>query len=128
MYKVRFHLGKGEHFMHWQVHNLIEDTIQYVDPQQHGLLMFGCKLRNQKGGAQKIHDGANKSVVAWIDCEYVNLNALRINTNKTDYEHLRYNPRIAPNWTSSEQIGIDMDNTEHGLLVTMGRDVLKIIN
>ena len=50
MYKVRFHLGRGEHFMHWQVKS-DEGVVSYVDPQDNQLAMLGCKLSLQPTAA-----------------------------------------------------------------------------
>ena len=59
---VRFHLAKGEHYRHWQVKRGAE--VHYYDPAQYNLILWGCRLRNHAKTAQKIHDGANKSV--WL--------------------------------------------------------------
>ena len=70
MYKVRFHLGRGKHFMQWQIKS-DENVVSYVDPLDNQLAMLGCRLSLQPSAAQKIHDGANKTVCAWIECESV---------------------------------------------------------
>lgn len=103
MYKVRFHLARGKHFMHWQVKSS-EGIVSYVDPQDNQLALLGCKLSLQPTAAQKIHDGANKTVCAWIECEEVQvLSVDRIKPNEQDYR-IRFNPRVSPNW-------IDENNT-----------------
>lgn len=97
MYKVRFHLGRGKHFMHWQVKSS-EGVVSYVDPQDNQLALVGCKLSVQPTAAQKIHDGANKTVCAWIECEEVQvLSVDRIKPNQQDYR-ISFNPRVSPNW------------------------------
>jgi hypothetical protein len=57
-YKVRFHLAKGEHFMHWQVRGP-NGYLQFYDPKQFALKMYNCVLKNQRATAQKICDGEN---------------------------------------------------------------------
>lgn len=68
MYRVRFHLGAGPHFEHWQVKN--ESGVVYYDPGYCSLLLYDCKLRNQKKTAQKIFSGADKTVCAWVECSH----------------------------------------------------------
>ena len=107
MYKVRFHLGRGEHFMHWQIKSKLntgdgtgaKEIVDYVDPLDNQLAMLGCKLSLQPTAAQKIHDGANKTVCAWIECEGVQvLPVNRLKPNEQDYR-IKFNPRQNPEWT-----------------------------
>ena len=107
MYKVRFHLGRGEHFMHWQIKSKLntgdgtgaKEIVDYVDPLDNQLAMLGCKLSLQPTTAQKIHDGANKTVCAWIECESVQvLEVNRLKPNEQDYR-IKFNPRQKPEWT-----------------------------
>ena len=103
MYKVRFHLARGKNFMKWQVKYLSEngdeDRVSYVNPQENQLAMLGCKLSLQPTAAKKIHDGANKTVCAWIECEGVQvLPANRLKPNEQDYR-IKFNPRQKPEWT-----------------------------
>jgi len=107
MYKVRFHLGRGEHFMHWQIKSKLntgdgtgaKEIVDYVDPLDNQLAMLGCKLSLQPTAAQKIHDGANKTVCAWIECESVQvLEVNRLKPNEQDYR-IKFNPRQNPEWT-----------------------------
>ncbi|MAO19679.1 MAG: hypothetical protein CMJ25_02910 [Phycisphaerae bacterium] len=104
MYKVRFHLGRGKNFMKWQVKYLGteyggDDRVSYVSPQNNQLAMIGCKLSLQPTAAQKIHDGANKTVCAWIECEAVQvLDVNRLKPNEQDYR-IKFNPHQSPNWT-----------------------------
>ena len=107
MYKVRFHLGRGKNFMKWQVTSNLntgdgtgaKHVVSYVDPQDNQLAMLGCKLSLQPTAAQKIHDGANKTVCAWIECESVQvLEVNRLKPNEQDYR-IKFNPRQNPEWT-----------------------------
>ena len=107
MYKVRFHLGRGKNFMKWQVTSNLntgdgtgaKHVVSYVNPQDNQLAMLGCKLSVQPTAAQKIHDGANKTVCAWIECEAVQvLEVNRLKPNEQDYR-IKFNPRQSPNWT-----------------------------
>ena len=107
MYKVRFHLGRGKNFMKWQVTSNLntgdgtgaKHVVSYVNPQENQLAMLGCKLSLQPTAAQKIHDGANKTVCAWIECESVQvLEVNRLKPNEQDYR-VKFNPRQNPEWT-----------------------------
>ncbi len=107
MYKVRFHLGRGTNFMKWQITSNLntgdgtgaKHVVSYVNPQENQLAMLGCKLSLQPTAAQKIHDGANKTVCAWIECEAVQvLEVNRLKPNEQDYR-IKFNPRQSPNWT-----------------------------
>lgn len=107
MYKVRFHLGRGKNFMKWQVTSNLntgdgtgaKHVVSYVNPLDNQLAMLGCKLSLQPTAAQKIHDGANKTVCAWIECESVQvLEVNRLKPNEQDYR-IKFNPRQNPEWT-----------------------------
>jgi len=95
--------------MKWQIKYLgtedgRDDRVSYVNPLDNQLAMLGCKLSVQPTAAKKIHDGANKTVCAWIECEEVQvLSVDRIKPNEQDYR-IRFNPRVSPNW-------IDENNT-----------------
>ena len=133
MYKIRFHLAPGQNFMKWQVTQVmstpayggdkVENKVDYLDPDEGTLAMFGCRLRNQKGTANKINGGANKSVCAWIECERWELSPDIMPLTFMD-RRLHYNPRVEPHWT--DENGSDMDNTMHDLLITNGRSVYAI--
>ena len=115
MFKVRFHLAQGENYMKWQIKNHLGE-VTYYDPEKVTLAMYKCKLVNQKGTAQKIYDGANKTVCAWIECGAIRiLNPSEITENKVSY-----NPRVQPNWMMNNQI---VDNIGFNYLRTSGRGV-----
>lgn len=95
--RLRFHLGAGKYFMHWQIKHPNGD-VQYVKPSEQNMLLHSCQLRNQKGTAKKIHDGSNKTVCAWIECEWIQ--NVFISDKGTP---LSYNPKVAPNWMSMSE-------------------------
>ena len=109
---VRFHLARGEHYRHWQVKRGSE--VHYYDPHSICLILWNCKLQNQLGTAQKIHDGANKSVCAWVECEIVEVH--------TDYPQgviaageITYSPRVTPHWV---QDGKECDKATFRQMIT----------
>lgn len=122
MYKVRFHLAQGENFMKWQVKNVRTGDVEYLEPEKYTIAMHVCKLRNQKATAEKINEGANKTVCAWIECEKVLITKREIPESPIDWE-LRFDPRIKPQWTDGSGEG-DYDNQEFDFLWTKGRKIL----
>ena len=122
MYKIRFHLGRGENFMKWQVK--APGYVQYVDPAEHQIAMFNAKLKVQLGTSKKIHEGACKTVCAWVQCEEFQI--MRNDTIKPNINdfYVRFNPRHNPNW-------VDMQNTilsdeEYSLLVSQDRSLFVV--
>jgi hypothetical protein len=53
MYKVRFHLARGENFRKWQV--LHNGKREYYDPESVSLVMEGCRLHNNPRVARIIN-------------------------------------------------------------------------
>ena len=122
-YRVRFHLAKGEHFMHWQVKNLDTKEVNYYDPSLYSISLGGCvTLKNQRKTAEKIHAGENKSVCAWVNCDTVSVQSeeCRLATIKGQ-DRFMYNPRRAPYWMDHE--GRNCDNMSFNGLVTVGRTI-----
>jgi hypothetical protein len=60
--KVRFHLGRGPNYQRWQV-RFGDNPPEYFDPEDVILEMHNAVLRNQRGTAEKILNGENKT--AW---------------------------------------------------------------
>ena len=46
-----------------------DGTIEYLSPDEVTLIMSRCKLSNNAKQAEKIFQGENKTVCAWILCE-----------------------------------------------------------
>lgn len=123
MYKIRFHLAKGENHRHWQVKNTLTGEVRYYDPNKTYLQMQGCRLRNQPTTARKIHNGANKTVCAWVDCEVVEVKDSVPLFVKLDGE-LSYNPRTNPYWVDGTNT--NSDNKEFDCLLTINRKIANI--
>jgi hypothetical protein len=94
--KVRFNLSRGKNYMKWKI-AYPDGNIEYLDPNKVDLLMKKCKLRNSIKTAQKIFDGENKTVCAWILCDDVIISD-NLEESLDENERLRYNPRVKPNW------------------------------
>lgn len=112
-YKVRLHHAKGEHFMHWRVERIIDGMVWFINPAFTTIAMQSCFLRNQKGAANKIFSGGNKTVCAWIECKYINI--ILSEPKKQSGEIVSYNPKVTPNWVLN---GKDVDYNVFTTLTT----------
>jgi len=125
--KVRFHLGAGPNYMQWQVKN--GDAIEYYDPKDVTLMMSGCKLRNHRNIAEKIHSGENKSVCAWIECRQIDVypHNLGEHYSKIDvFTKIKYNPRVNPFWVDKD--GNNIDDSEHVAVFNFGKELFVFEN
>lgn len=117
--RVRFNLGAGKNYMKWKV-EYPDKRVEYFHPTEVQLVMTGCKMKNHRKTAQKIFEGANKTVCAWVLCE-----SIRIRTegfNPDNESRIRYNPRVQPNWVLNGRVvdGEDFDeifSVDYGLYV-----------
>ena len=118
--KVRFNLGAGVNYMKWKI-DIPGEPARYINPDAVQLRMTGCTVKNQKSTASKIHQGANKSVCAWILCNEISiltdLDAPSI-TQLKNFEQLSYNPRVQPNWLCG---GNNVDGESYDNIVSMGK-------
>lgn len=119
MNKLRFHLGKGEHYMHWQRRHK-DKGVEYINPEGYGATYVNVKLANRKSTAQKIHDGENKTVCAWVEFDY-SWGRVPKGEYPNDLIELYYNPRNKPYWTSDLFDDIDLDGISFKYLVVEGR-------
>ena len=100
-YKVRFHLGRGPHYKHWQI-RCGKELVAYVHPSE-TLLLFGSKLKNRALTAKRIFEGGPKTVCAWIECDSV----ARVTVEDSGWsvldgsDYFQFNPRHYPAWLNS---------------------------
>lgn len=115
--KVRFHLAHGANYQRWQVRN--GDDVEYYDPEDVMLEMRNAVLRNQRGTAERIHQGENKRVCAWVECEQITVKPVdsMVMPHVNDFAH--YNPKRRPYWHDTARRNID--NTKYERLATYGR-------
>lgn len=120
-YKVRFNLGAGKNYMKWKVEG--PEGVVYYSPNEIQIVMSNCQLKNQRKIAQKILEGAHKTVCAWIKCEH-----LVITENKAFNEEsviqLKYNPRVLPNLFINE--GENADNMIVTTVFSSGRKLFAL--
>jgi hypothetical protein len=117
MYKVRFNLGAGENFMKWKITDP-KGNHSYYEPSEVVIKMTGCFLRNQKGTAKKIHEGADKSVCAWVEAEAVEV--LEQRQLQMAFDKVSYNPRVTPNWVMN---GENVDGETFEAMVSINREL-----
>jgi hypothetical protein len=101
--KVRFNLGKGANFMKWKV-QYPNGNVEYYVPSEVQLIMKDCQLRNHKGVAKKIFDGANKTVCAWVLCDEIEIHTNNFAKFDLICDRIKYNPRVQPNWLLNGEI------------------------
>lgn len=116
MYKIRFHLGAGPNYLMWQIKKP-DGTVEYVDPEEYGILMWKCTLKNSKKTAQKILDGAHKKVCAWIECEDYDICSTMSMPNY--WGEIKFNPKKCNHWTN-DYYG-DLDGKTYTIVYSYGK-------
>lgn len=109
MFKVRFHLGPGKHYMRWQVTSP-DGTKRYYHPRTTELRMHNCRLTNRLRTAKRIYEGGHKTPCAWIEAAEVvvfHSTDMAYGTNQCCDGSLHYNPRIAPHWRTNTGLNVD---------------------
>lgn len=135
MFKVRFHLGAGIHYKHWQIRTVCKgkpDRIEYENPAEVQLELVDCTLRSKTSVAKKVYSKQVRDVCGWVECEHVITTYLKYTDAPITVQELprvTYDPKINPYW----KIEGDSDNYETMLvaeLVTSGNrlHILKPIH
>ena len=124
MTKVRFHLAKGPNYQRWQVRE--GDDVQYYDTEDVILELHGATLRNQRGTAERILAGSNKTVCAWVECEKCVVKPRGVHSVLDVEEFCHYNPRRRAHWFNTKNQNID--NNKYEYLATFGRLIIIPIN
>jgi len=112
--KVRFNLGRGKNYMKWKV-QYPDNIVEYFDPNEVQIVMFGCQLKNSKSTALKILNGEHKVVCAWVLCDMFEIRMG--NYIPDNLQQVKYNPRILPYWNKD---GMDMDNQKVDAIYSVG--------
>src|SRR5210317_272586 len=121
-YQIRFHLARGEHYMHWQI-KAHDGSVQYINPAKQGIEKIGCKLVNKIGAAKRVNSQGVKDVCGWIECDnywprYIDHIPIY------GLERLSYNPIRDIHWRRASDDGeFSWDNSEYDSLVTNGSSV-----
>jgi hypothetical protein len=111
--KVRFNLGKGKNYMKWKIWS--KTGVEYHYPTEVQLIMKGCQLKNNRKTAEKIFNGENKDVCAWVLCDSITIK--NENFDKVWVkDKLSYNPRKQPYWVFN---GFEADNDRFEEITTI---------
>lgn len=110
--KVRFNLGKGKNYMKWKIWS--KSGVEYHSPSDVQLIMHNCQLKNNRKTAEKIFNGENKDVCAWVVCDSITIR--HENFEKVWFkDKLSYNPRKNPYWCWN---GFEVDNDKFVKIVS----------
>jgi hypothetical protein len=120
--KVRFNLGRGKNYMKWKI-QYPDGKIEYHSPSEVQLLMGDCILKNYKSVSQKIFEGGNKTVCAWVLCKSLVIKKSEFIQGDLIGTRIRYNPRVAPNWILD---GENVDGMSVDKLVSVDFGVYRI--
>jgi hypothetical protein len=120
--KVRFNLARGKNYMKWKI-QFPDGTIEYHSPSEVQLLMHECILKNYKSVSQKIFDGGEKVVCAWVLCKSLAIKHNKFIQADSDGERIRYNPRVTPHWMLN---GENVDNVSIDKIVSVDFGLYKI--
>ena len=119
--KVRFHLGRGPNYPRWQV-RFGDNAPEYFDPEDVILQMHNAVLRNQRGTAEKILNGENKTVCAWVECDHLEVKPRGQYYIPRAKQFCHYNPKRRAHWFNNYRE--DIDNTKHKLLATFRKLII----
>lgn len=124
MFSVRFHLGRGQYYKHWQVKDLKNKDVQieYFDPYRYQLFMTGCKLVCNEKQAERVYIRGKKDVCGWIRCErlYVSDYSLPPGTNVDSLVRVKFNPLVKTHWELEDRPGENWNNRFVDEIVTCG--------
>ena len=96
MYKVRFHLQRGQHYKHWQISDN-KGNVQYYDPNFYELELFDCRLVSQPAASKKVFESGVKDVCGWIKCKRLNIKKCS-GLDNSNLCLLSYNPIVSTDW------------------------------
>jgi hypothetical protein len=121
MFRVRFHLGAGKNYMHWQIKDMQTKEVFYRDPKNSQLELIGCRLVNNTSKAKKVFAAGKKDVCGWVECEEIICHS---GGKYLAYflERLHFNPILNPNWRRESDDGDYVwDNAHFNSLLTDGK-------
>lgn len=125
MKRLRFNLGRGPWYKMWQIKYDDSDRVDYYNPDIFTFIIKNGTLNNKRKVAEKIYNGANKTVCAFIsfnEGDFSDLNSI----NLAECTRIYYNPRICPHWTDSKN-KINLDGYT-GDIVINGKELYILQN
>ena len=111
--------------MKWKI-QYPDGKIEYHSPDDVQLVMSDCILKNHKKTAQKIFDGGEKVVCAWVLCKSLELKESTLDTELYVIligDKVSYNPRVTPHWMLN---GENVDGMFIHRMTTVGKGVYKL--
>lgn len=124
MFSVRFHLGRGPHYKHWQVKDLKNKDVQieYFDPYRYQLVLEDCELVCNENKAKQVYARGVKDVCGWIKCKSVfpSDHNLFTDTNTDSLPRLTFNPIVDTKWRISKDPERNMNNYFISNIITKG--------
>lgn len=125
MFKLRFHLGRGDNYMKWQVSDLESKEVYYHNPNEIVLELFGVTLYNRPNQANAIKMGSHKTVCAWMICENLIVHHPNNYKGVTSRTYLCYNPRIHIHFYEIDDVCTpNVDANKYTNIRTQGRELL----
>lgn len=126
MFDIRFHLGAGQHYKHWQVKDLSSNDVVYYDRKLFYFVMHDCVLKNKRNKAEKVFASQRRDVSGCVRCSSYDVHTYG---QYDDLDHsygdeLQYDPKITPFWTkANDPFNTSYDETRYPTLVTHGRRI-----
>lgn len=124
MFSVRFHLGRGAHYKHWQVKDLKNKDVQieYFDPYRYQLVLEDCELVCNERKAQQVYARGTKDVCGWIKCRDLYVSDPDILTlPDTDFlPRVMFNPIVKTHWEIDDRLGENCNGMKIGEIITSG--------
>ena len=124
MFKVRFHLGRGHVYKHWQITDLKNKDVQieYFDPYRYHLFMVDCELVCNEKTANRVYVRGVKDVCGWIKCRnvYVSDPDVLDGPNIDRLPRIVFNPIVDPVWRIEGRPGENWNNKKIDEIVTCG--------
>jgi hypothetical protein len=117
--KVRFNLSRGKNYMKWKVEHP-SGISEYYEPAEVQLKLYGCTLKNHKKTAEKIFNGAEKTVCAWVLCKTMEIIFNTSPEVQTGESRVSYNPRKQPNWIHSGSV---VDGNRYDKIISYGKSL-----
>jgi hypothetical protein len=120
--KVRFNLGRGKNYMKWKIES--KTGVEYHYPADVQLKMYGCQLKNNRKMAEKIFNGENKDVCAWVLCDAIDIKFDNFEKIWVK-DKLTYNPRKQPHWVWNNW---DVDNKRIDEIITIDYGMYAVVD
>jgi hypothetical protein len=118
LWKVRFHLANGKHYMHWQVKSPNGEEF-YFNPNEVTIEIEEAYLKVDNAKALSITKGGEKQACAWIMCEEVRVLE---GISKATKNEIKYNPRKHSHFTLNDG-DTSINKQEFTQLITVGNKV-----